>query len=266
MLTLLGTGHHSNVYSLTKDYYIKVAFADDANLEKEVCVLKAFEKTNCVNLPRVIFSSLPNFFIGSPCATPLFHVLVDATLEERNRWADIVSEDLHKALSAAHSVNVAHLNIKPDNVVINCEGRAVLIDWAESSPLFTLQKKKHQNGWRSSKIEEPGDTWYVLPEHDTECVQYTVAAIRHGSVTRHDPYTPWLGIEFIEPVECLIARGRDMWLASHQYTLPPPAGGADHFQSTKSPAHPPAPSGAYARIFVTVYPLTLNPGAGIEPV
>jgi hypothetical protein len=221
MISLLGSGHHSNVYSLAKDYYVKVAFADDANLEEEVRVLKAFENTSCSNLPRVIFSSLPQFFIGYPCATPLFQVLADTSPEERNRWADIVSEDLHKALSAAHSVKVAHLNIKPDNVVINCEGRAVLIDWAESSPLFTHQKKRSQNGWRSSKIEEPGDTWYVLPEHDTECVFYTVVAIRHGSVTCNHPRPPWRGIQFLEPVDCPVARGREMWLSCHQYPPPP---------------------------------------------
>jgi len=225
-MSFLGSGHHSNVYSLAKDYYVKVAFADDANLEEEVRVLKAFANTSCVNLPRVIFSSLPKFFIGLPCATPLYQVLVDVSPEERNTWADIVNEDLHKALSAAHSVNVAHLNIKPDNVVINSEGRAVLIDWAESSPLFTLQKKRAQNGWRSSKIEEPGDTWYIFPEYDIECIHYTIAAIRHGSVAGPNPRPPWLGINFIEPVECPIARGREMWLACYQY--PPVGGGAAH--------------------------------------
>ena len=225
MLSLLGSGHHSNVYSFAKDYYVKMAFADDANLEKEVEVLKVFENTSCTNLPHIVSSSLPKFFVARPCATPLYQVLVNASPTERTKWADIVEEDLHKALSVAHSLNVAHLNIKPDNVVINCEGRAVLIDWAESSPLFTLQKKRAQNGWRSSKIEEPGDTWYIFPEYDTESMFYTIAAIRHGSVTCHDCRPPWQGIRFLEPVECPIARGRDMWLASHQYPVPPPAAG-----------------------------------------
>lgn len=208
MISLLGSGHHSNVYSLAKDYYVKVAFADDANLKMEVGVLKALEKTKCPYLPRILFDNSPEFFIGSPCGTPLYLRLIDS---DPVFWANAVNHDVNLALDAAHSVGLAHLNIKPDNIIIFNE-KAVLVDWEQGAQLYSVQNKLCQNGWRSEITEQPGDTWKVLPEYDRESLKYVCIAIHCKTVTRSNLIPPWYGIEFIEPTLCPVARGRDLWI------------------------------------------------------
>lgn len=66
--------------------------------------------------------------------------ILDASLDKRlpSRQVEDITDQLVSALSAIHKRNICHLDISPDNIMIDNEGRAVLIDFGAAKQLLKV--------------------------------------------------------------------------------------------------------------------------------
>ena len=231
----LGLGGTSDVYAcefagqpaVVKHARIASGARRRPNLGEEAAVLRALEARGCRNVPRVLAAPkrAMEFLVLSPRGVPL---LVAAracrTLRERRELASRAASDVLVALKDAHTAGVAHCDVRPDNVVVDANGTAVLVDWDAAARLGALVDGPRGTLAFAAAVALPAfeptglHSWTAAPAVDLEPVALLYAAVADGDWDGVYARQPWLplhvreaGISAQAHAQTLLD-ARDAWL------------------------------------------------------
>ena len=171
------------------------------NLGEEAAVLRALEARGCRNVPHVLAAPkrAMEFLVLSPRGVPL---LVAAracrTLRERRQLASRAASDVLVALKDAHSAGIAHCDVRPENVVVNANGTAILVDWDTAARLGALVDGPRGTLAFAAAVALPAfeptglHSWTAAPAVDLEPVALLYAAVADGDSDGVYTRQPWL--------------------------------------------------------------------------
>ncbi len=216
--SILGTGAQGSVYVCTNidlgNQWAVKHFNGSMN-EKEILV-----KLNHVSLPKIadIFqddkgSYIIESFIEGKSLDDLFKEREQFNEEEVTQWM----VQLCEALQYVHSKNILHMDIKPKNILVTEDSRAILID-------FGISAHKSEDKNESYKVygysplfcspEQEGGKGAV----DIRSDLYSLGATIYYLLTKHSPkqakkireYCPYLSTEFSGIIEKSVQSDKDL--------------------------------------------------------
>lgn len=160
-------------YALKKVLYAFRNGSDSQRTYRELCYLLHFgHHDNILEVHDVLVSANDRHLY-------IVTDLMDSDLQKAMRCQCL--SDMHKklvayqvlrALKYVHSVGVMHRDVKPSNVLINTDCKAVLCDfgWARSTPM-----NEGQEDLECGMTEYASTRWYRAPEMLLGCRCYTTA-------------------------------------------------------------------------------------------
>lgn len=162
-------------------------------LKSEVLMLKKIES---INFPEGI-NAPKSLYYGQTTDNRLFHYIEKMPGRDIISWFDVPSrffnsyaaklvmtKEIIKAIEFLHKNNIAHCDIKPDNIILNLENDQVkisIIDFAFSKPITGEKEKYNFSGTKMyASPEVLNKRPYDLEAYDIWCFGATIMAIYAG--------------------------------------------------------------------------------------
>jgi serine/threonine protein kinase len=202
----IGAGGQAIVYSCYRErdgeqYAVKIALAEDeVTVPAELLALQAVWNPNIINVYMTFISEGFRFIVLEFCPGGSLHDMIkEGPIPMGRLWP--LGRQIVYALRACHTEGVAHLDIKPQNILIDKHGRAKLCD-------FGLAKRT-DSGQLSNQFK--GSVAFMAPEilrkHDYDPFKadvWSLGVTFYVCATGHLPW-PTTAKEFFAGV----ARGLD---------------------------------------------------------
>jgi hypothetical protein len=214
-----------------EDVAVKVAtHSTHSNLVREVNVLRSLRtETRPPEVPELVGADVSRkHLVLRPLGTSIW-AAKPAGLPEVDAWVKLVGRGALRALKYAHGKSIAHLDVRPDNLIWVKEpaadggGHAVLIDWgnghkmgkvlaglagvaAYAHDVVLTSAFLEDSDWEGTPMHREGLEYTASAHLDLASLAYTLEALRTGAT--HTP--PWKGKDATDTAEAFVKR-RTEW-------------------------------------------------------
>lgn len=110
-----------------------------------------------------------------------------------DRWV-LLARGFAAGLAAAHAAGVVHRDLKPDNVIVTPDGRAVLTDFGVARPFAAAASESTLRGVGTPAYMAP-ELFLTLPVADASCDIYALGCVLFEAATGT---IPWTGDDMVE--------------------------------------------------------------------
>lgn len=144
----IGEGSYGTVYYIDGKVHKKMEFCTDdgcVNIDNlsEVMMMSTF---NAPFIPRVYSADIEEnniVLVQEYCGKDLFDLGEIIPESARYKMAPYILVQMSRILMWLKRHNISHMDIKPENLCLNKEGKLYLIDWGFATPVYRNTSKYH---------------------------------------------------------------------------------------------------------------------------
>tara|TARA_Y100000590_G_scaffold55347_2_gene57922 strand:- start:5200 stop:7032 length:1833 start_codon:yes stop_codon:yes gene_type:complete len=198
ILQLISVGAHGKLYRAFDSYTgqvvaLKVLYTNLTSnveyveqLKSESKVISSFDHENIVKVFE-IGNTEDNYFISLEYLPENLDRILEKNLETPIKRVIDIGSQIASGLSKAHSMNVIHKDIKPQNILVGSDGKLKIVDFG----IAYFNEKLSLSNSTSTVISTP---YYISPEHITgETITpasdiYSLGCILYQIISGHLPH------------------------------------------------------------------------------
>jgi serine/threonine protein kinase len=157
---VLGEGTYGKVYKATKNgtqYALKTCVLDSPRsmhvFKKEVgSLVRCRQNSHCVPMHKAFMSKDTGYIVMDMLRkTLLQEIQQDSPVYDPRKYTHIFLS-VCEAVSECHKVGVAHLDIKPDNILLSADGKWFISDFGCSTTAKTKHGKLGSHGYAAPEV------------------------------------------------------------------------------------------------------------------